>query len=235
MTSHSKPTHQQDITSYSPAEKAGLIPYFDFIIEVNGVGATKENRILENTLVTENLEQVQKWRIFNVRTETKRDVELVPSNSWGGTGFAGISVRYQNIDEATEYVWHVLEVYQKSPALDAGLVSFEDYIVGSPDIVFTSYEHFFHYVRTHMGVSLFLYVFSRKTNQVRLVSLTANEDWGGEGCLGCNIGTGYVHRIPALEISQVSKLSYPTTSPSPHIFITNLRQKTLPLSWVWWR
>lgn len=28
------------------------------------------------------------------------------------------------------------------------------------------------------------------------VSLTPNSAWGGEGCLGCDIGYGYLHRIP---------------------------------------
>ena len=29
------------------------------------------------------------------------------------------------------------------------------------------------------------------------VLLTPNSDWGGEGSLGCGIGYGYLHRIPA--------------------------------------
>ena len=29
------------------------------------------------------------------------------------------------------------------------------------------------------------------------VSLTPNSDWGGEGSLGCGIGFGYLHRLPA--------------------------------------
>lgn len=28
------------------------------------------------------------------------------------------------------------------------------------------------------------------------ISLTPNSAWGGEGCLGCDIGYGYLHRIP---------------------------------------
>lgn len=29
------------------------------------------------------------------------------------------------------------------------------------------------------------------------VLLTPNSEWGGEGSLGCGIGYGYLHRIPA--------------------------------------
>ena len=31
------------------------------------------------------------------------------------------------------------------------------------------------------------------------VLLTPNSEWGGEGSLGCGIGYGYLHRIPAKE------------------------------------
>lgn len=31
------------------------------------------------------------------------------------------------------------------------------------------------------------------------VTLTPNSAWGGEGCLGCDIGYGYLHRIPITE------------------------------------
>ena len=29
------------------------------------------------------------------------------------------------------------------------------------------------------------------------LSLTPDSDWGGEGSLGCGIGYGYLHRLPA--------------------------------------
>ena len=41
-----------------------------------------------------------------------------------------------------------------------------------------------------------LYVYNIEVDSVREVTLTPNSSWGGEGCLGCNIGYGYLHRIP---------------------------------------
>lgn len=41
-----------------------------------------------------------------------------------------------------------------------------------------------------------LYVYNVDSDGVREVTLTPNSAWGGEGCLGCDIGYGYLHRIP---------------------------------------
>eukprot|EP01126_Amoeba_proteus_P017859 TRINITY_DN187_c0_g2_i4.p1 TRINITY_DN187_c0_g2~~TRINITY_DN187_c0_g2_i4.p1 ORF type:complete len:181 (+),score=32.82 TRINITY_DN187_c0_g2_i4:534-1076(+) len=120
----------------------------------------------------------------------------IPSDFHHSTG---ISIRYQNIDQATEFIWRILEVYSKSPASMAGLEAFDDYIVGSPDIIFNSHDHFFSYMRSNIDVSVSLYVYSRRTSRVRLISLRASKDWGGEGILGCNVGIGYIHRIPTVE------------------------------------
>jgi len=41
-----------------------------------------------------------------------------------------------------------------------------------------------------------LYVYNIDADSVREVTLVPNSAWGGEGCLGCDIGYGYLHRIP---------------------------------------
>lgn len=41
-----------------------------------------------------------------------------------------------------------------------------------------------------------LYVYNVDMDCVREVTLTPNSAWGGDGCLGCDIGYGYLHRIP---------------------------------------
>lgn len=45
----------------------------------------------------------------------------------------------------------------------------------------------------HFDVFLFqLYVYNVDMDNVREVSLTPNSSWGGEGCLGCDIGYGII-------------------------------------------
>ena len=36
------------------------------------------------------------------------DVRLVPSNTWGGQGLLGVSIRFCSFEKASENVWHVL-------------------------------------------------------------------------------------------------------------------------------
>eukprot|EP01126_Amoeba_proteus_P017856 TRINITY_DN187_c0_g1_i6.p1 TRINITY_DN187_c0_g1~~TRINITY_DN187_c0_g1_i6.p1 ORF type:complete len:252 (-),score=47.43 TRINITY_DN187_c0_g1_i6:241-996(-) len=191
--------HILQVAFNSPGERAGLQPYFDFVIEVNGQRVTKEGKILESALVPENVGKEQKLLVYNTRLEIQREVILLPSDSWGGAGLAGISIRYHNIEQATEFIWRILEVYSNSPAAIAGLEAFDDYIVGSPDIIFNSHDHFFSYIRSSIDVSVSLYVYSKRTTRVRLISLLPSKDWGGEGILGCNVGVGYIHRIPTVE------------------------------------
>ena len=38
------------------------------------------------------------------------------------------------------------------------------------------------------------------------VSLTPNSDWGGEGSLGCGIGYGYLHRLPAHKVGGTAEV-----------------------------
>lgn len=47
-----------------------------------------------------------------------------------------------------------------------------------------------------MGSELAIYVYNSQSDVVRCVSLVPRGDWGGEGVLGCNVGQGYLHRLP---------------------------------------
>lgn len=43
-----------------------------------------------------------------MKTMKVREVEVVPSNMWGGQGLLGASVRFCSFRRASEHVWHVL-------------------------------------------------------------------------------------------------------------------------------
>jgi len=68
-----------------------------------------------------------------------------------------------------------------------------------------------------------LIVFSAESDSIRQVEIVPDFDWGGEGCVGCDIGTGMLHWIPAesrVEESVAQMPTAPTTnvplsSPSP--------------------
>ncbi|XP_026352539.1 Golgi reassembly-stacking protein 1 isoform X1 [Ursus americanus] len=186
--------HLHGVQENSPAQQAGLEPYFDFIITIGHSRLNKENDTLK-ALLKANVEKPVKLEVFNMKTMKVREVEVVPSNMWGGQGLLGASVRFCSFRRASEHVWHVLDVEPSSPASLAGLRPYTDYVVGSDQILQES-EDFFTLIESHEGKPLKLMVYNSESDSCREVTVTPNAAWGGEGSLGCGIGYGYLHRIP---------------------------------------
>lgn len=67
----------------------------------------KENDTLK-ALLRANVEKPVKLEVFSMKTMRVREVEVVPSNMWGGQGLLGASVRFCSCRRASEHVWHVL-------------------------------------------------------------------------------------------------------------------------------
>jgi len=204
--------HVLQVAPNSPGEKAGLVPYFDFVVGVNEHSLKKEeNRLLEKTLKESVGEEVT-LVVWSSRSDAYRKVKVIPSDSWGGAGVAGISIRFCPFYNATAHVWHVLEVHPNSPGSEAGLEAQTDYIVGTTDIIFNNPDDFYTLVKGCIGKSLSLYVYSSKTSRVRLVSITPRH-WGGNGYLGCEVGYGYLHQIPSPHKDQPNTNSTYTHAP----------------------
>lgn len=139
---------------------------------------------------------------------------MTPSETWGGQGLLGVSIRFCSFEGANENVWHILEVHPSSPAEAAGLRSFSDYIIGADSILHES-EDLFTLIETHEGKQLKLYVYNCDEDRCREVLITPNSKWGGEGSLGAGIGFGYLHRIPIITTTSESKpLLQPTSIPT---------------------
>ncbi|TFK52199.1 hypothetical protein OE88DRAFT_1657310 [Heliocybe sulcata] len=94
-------------------------------------------------------------------------------------------------------VWHVLDVLEGSPAEDAGLVPYGDWIIGWSGGVLSAENDFYEVVESHIDKPLRVYVYSHDFDTIREVVLVPNRQWGGEGLLGCVFGFGLLHRIPA--------------------------------------
>ncbi|NXT85378.1 GORS1 protein, partial [Zapornia atra] len=197
----------------SPAQQGGLEPFFDFIIAIGHTRLNKENNMLKD-LLKANAEKAVKLEVYNIKTMKIREVEVIPSNMWGGQGLLGASVRFCSFQGANEHVWHVLDVEPASPAALAGLQPYTDYIVGSDQILQES-EDFFSLIESHEGKPLKLMVYNTEADSIREVVVTPNGAWGGEGSLGCGIGYGYLHRIPTQSVVSKKKPESKPPSPSP--------------------
>ncbi|XP_035474966.2 Golgi reassembly-stacking protein 2 isoform X1 [Scophthalmus maximus] len=186
--------HVHGIQKDSPALRAGLEPFFDFILSIGNTRLSKESDLLKD-LLKANVEKEVKLEVYNSKTQRVRELEVTPSNMWGGQGLLGASVRYCSFEGANENVWHVLDIEANSPAALAGLIAHDDFIVGADQVLQDS-ENFFSLIEVNEGKPLKLLVYNMQTDQCREVVVTPNGAWGGEGSLGCGIGYGYLHRIP---------------------------------------
>ncbi|XP_047224215.1 Golgi reassembly-stacking protein 1-like [Girardinichthys multiradiatus] len=201
--------HVHGVQPNSPAEKAGLQPFFDFILSLDNKRLSEENEQLKE-LLKANMERAVKMEVYSTKSTRVRELEVVPSNLWGGQGLLGASVRFCSYQGANENVWHVLDVEASSPAALAGLQSYSDYIVGADQVLQDS-EDFFSLIEAHEGKPLKLLVYNTQKDDCREVMVTPNGAWGGEGSLGCGIGYGYLHRIPANPDVLTVKPSIPVT------------------------
>lgn len=203
--------HVLRVQENSPGHRAGLEPFFDFIVSINNTRLNKDNDTLKD-LLKASVEKPVKMLVYSSKTLELRESTVTPSNLWGGQGLLGVSIRFCSFEGANENVWHVLEVEPNSPAALAGLRPHTDYIIGA-DTVMNESEDLFSLIESHEGKGLKLYVYNTDTDNCREVIITPNSAWGGEGSLGCGIGYGYLHRIPTRPFEEGKKISFPGNSP----------------------
>ncbi|XP_065655795.1 Golgi reassembly-stacking protein 2 isoform X2 [Hydra vulgaris] len=192
--------HVLRVQEGSPGYKAGLEPFFDFIVSVENQRLDQDNETLKEAL-KRNVEKPVKILVYSSKTRKVRDASITPSNLWGGQGLLGVSIRFCSFEGAAENVWHILDVHPNSPADLAGLRPHTDYIIGS-DTVLHDVDDFFSLVEQHENKALKLYIYNSETDGCREVTITPNSKWGGEGSIGCGIGYGYLHRIPIPDVTK---------------------------------
>ncbi|KAM8849588.1 Golgi reassembly-stacking protein 1a [Spinachia spinachia] len=205
--------HVHGVQANSPAQMAGLQPFFDFILSLDNKRLNEESDLLKDVLKA-NMERAVMMQVYSTKTTRLRELEVMPSGLWGGQGLLGASVRFCSYYGANENVWHVLDVEAKSPAALAELQAHSDYIVGADQVLQDS-EDFFSLIEAHEGKPLKLLVYNTETDACREVVVTPNGAWGGEGSLGCGIGYGYLHRIPALPDVSTGKRHAPAPEEEP--------------------
>ncbi|CAI2351234.1 unnamed protein product [Caenorhabditis sp. 36 PRJEB53466] len=186
--------HVLRVQENSPGAVAGLEPFFDFIVSIGNIRLDKDNDTMKEVL-KQHIEKPLEITVYNSKSQSVRQTSIIPSQNWGGQGLLGVSIRFCSFDGASQHVWHIISVQPNSPASLAGLITDTDYILGAESVLHQA-DDLIALVQANEGKPLKLYVYNVDTDVVREVSLTPNSAWGGEGCLGCDIGYGYLHRIP---------------------------------------
>ena len=100
-----------------------------------------------------------------------------------------------------------------SPADIAGLLPYGDYIVGTPEGNVHGEAGLGELVEDYLSRTLRLWVYNHEYAVTRLVTITPSRSWGGSGALGCVLGFGALHRLPA-------RLNEPPAGPGETLFET---------------
>lgn len=91
----------------------------------------------------------------------------------------GATIRLEAFGDAHNNILAVKDVLLKGPAREAGIVPFQDFIVGTREIAFKSLEDFAKYVEVNKGQEIRLWLYNVESETMREVSLTPNDNWGG--------------------------------------------------------
>lgn len=189
--------HVIKLSPGSPGAAAGLDPFFDSIVSVGEqLLDSEDTRLTDALAAAARAGTAVQLGVYSSKHDSTRLVQLVPRADWGGAGLLGATIRFCSLRGAAEQVWHVTNVHPGSPAARAGLSAPTDYVVGTPDMLFSEEDHLYTLLETHAGRAVPLYVYSAATDAIRVVTVTPGA-WSGEGLLGCELGYGLLHRIPA--------------------------------------
>ncbi|KAF2500308.1 hypothetical protein BU16DRAFT_569989 [Lophium mytilinum] len=185
-----------------------LEPWFDFIIGINGRTIDNPDPNLFAAEVHNCAGSTISLGLFSAKGQKIREVFFpVPAEK------LGLSLQWTPLS-ATEDVWHILDVIPNSPADTAGLLPYGDYVIGSPEGLVRGESGLGELVEDYMNRPLRLFVYNHEYNVTRPVTITPTRTWGGEGALGCVLGFGALHRIPA-------PLEEPPHGPGETLFSTD--------------
>ena len=81
--------HILRVQDNSPASRAGIQSFFDFIVAINGIRLDRDNDTLKQVL-KKGIGKQLPLTIYNSKTQTVRSVTVEPSETWGGQGLLGI-------------------------------------------------------------------------------------------------------------------------------------------------
>ena len=178
----------------SPAESVGIETQIDFIrYNPHQAGGGK----LFSEFLKENEGKEIALQVYNLVQQETRLVKVKLYKEWGdGTSLLGATIRYESFVESHNHILAVKDVYLDSPAHEAELQPFKDFVVGTREIAFKSLEEFAKYIEINTNSEIRLWLYNVDSEAVREVPLTPRRGWGGQGLLGCDISFGYFNKIP---------------------------------------
>ncbi|KAH6659929.1 GRASP55/65 PDZ-like domain-containing protein [Truncatella angustata] len=171
----------------------GIEPWFDFIVAINGREIDNPDPRLFAQEVRNCAGGTVALGLWSAKGQRTRVLHLPVTHE---NPSLGLSLQYTPLALVSN-IWHVLDVPSNSPADNAGLLPYSDYILGTPDGVLHGEGGLGEMVEDYIGRPLRLWVYNNEYNVTREVEIVPSREWGGEGALGCVLGYGALHRLPA--------------------------------------
>ncbi|KAK4186142.1 Golgi reassembly-stacking protein 2 [Podospora australis] len=182
-------------------------PWFDYVVGINGRMIDDSDPNLFAQEVRNCAGSTVMLGLWSAKGQRTRAIHVpVPAD----TASLGLTLQWTPLSVVSN-IWHVLDVPANSPADAGGLLPYSDYILGTPEGVLHGEGGLSELVEDHIGRPLRLYVYNNEYNVTREVTIQPSRDWGGEGALGCVLGYGALHRLPA-------PLSEPVQAPGETLF-----------------
>ena len=185
-----------------------LEPWFDFIIGINGRTIDDSEPSLFATEIKNCSGSTISLGVYSAKGQVIREIYTTVPHGRS----LGLQLQWSPLN-TVEDVWHILDVMPNSPADVAGLLPYSDYVIGSPEGLLRGDAGLGELVEEFMNRPLRLFVYNNEYDVTRMVTITPAKNWGGEGALGCVLGYGALHRIPAA-------LTEPPQAPGETLFET---------------
>lgn len=186
-----------------------LDPWFDFVIGINGRTIDSSDHDLFATEIKNCAGSNISLGVYSAKGQQIKEIYVsIPPD---GSGL-GLALQWAPLNTC-EDVWHILDVMPNSPADVAGLLPYSDYVVGSPEGLLRGESALGELIEDFMDRSLRLWVYNHEYDVTRMITITPARNWGGTGSLGCVLGFGALHRVPA-------PLTEPTQAPGETLFST---------------
>ena len=178
------------------------------------------------TIVSHNEGKEIELHVYNLLSRNTRIVILIPNKKWvNADSLLGIMIRYEEYSSAPERVFRIVAVSPSSPAELAGFIAEEDFLLGSPQTIYSDLSELSTYLELTQGSaikSLEVALYNAKTKSIRSTLIIPNKNWGGSGLLGCEFGMGYLNVLPKVVVDELQVLLEYTISPEQGLISTNL-------------
>ncbi|KAL9630578.1 MAG: hypothetical protein Q9164_006343 [Protoblastenia rupestris] len=168
-------------------------PWYDIIIGINGRHIDNSDTALFATEIRNCAGSSVALSLYSAKGQRTLTVDIpVPTPS----PTLGLTLQWSPLS-TVDQIWHILSVTPNSPADAAGLLPYSDYIVGTPEGHVHGEAGLGELVEDYISRQLRLWVYNHEYGITRMVTITPSRSWGGEGALGCVLGFGALHRLPA--------------------------------------